>query len=246
MANLIGTQDNAHEGEGSMGRKVKVSELRKGMRVAHERAGWRSELTVFELQTPEQGGISSWTVYADNNGGRGELHCFRDGTEFEVLEEAPLPPEPGVNSIVRLGTVDYQNTGYYDNMPWHRLDSRIPHINGIPMLSYQGWADLVDRAALAGVEIEIVYEPVRVEAKYAVGDKLDELPEDTSGLEGYVFRTPSGDYMFPALGGWSCTSVLELAKRGSVRQADIDGHTLKLLNQSEAVQFTVTAIPEGE
>ena len=164
MANLIGTQDNAREGEGSMGRKVKVSELRKGMRVAHERAGWRSELTVFELQTPEQGGISSWTVYADSNGSRGELHCYRSSTEFEVLEEAPLPPEPGVNSIVRLGTVDYQNTGYYDNMPWRRLDSRIPHINGIPMLSYREWAELVDSAALAGVEIEVVYEPIKADA----------------------------------------------------------------------------------
>lgn len=162
MANLIGTQDNAHEGEGSMGRKVKVSELRKGMRVALEQRGWRSELTVFELETPEQGGVSSWTVYADNDGRRGEFHCYHSSTEFEVLEEAPLPPEPGVNSIVRLGTVDYQNTGYYDHMPWHRLDSRISHINGIPMLSYQAWAELVGRVALAGVEIEVVYEPIRI------------------------------------------------------------------------------------
>lgn len=165
MANLIGTQDNAHEGEGSMGRKVKVSELRKGMRVVHERAGWRSELTVFELQTPEQGGVSSWTVYADNNGNRGELHCYRGDTEFEVLEEAPLPPEPGKNSIVRLGAVDYQNTGYYDRMPWHRLGRGLPHINGVPMLSYHGWAGLIDRAALARVEIEVVYEPIKAEGE---------------------------------------------------------------------------------
>lgn len=164
MANLIGTQDNTHEGEGSMGRKVKVSELRKGMRVVHERAGWRSELTVFKLKMPH-GAVSSWTVYADNNGSQGEFHCYHSSTEFEVLEEAPLPPEPGVNSIVRLGTVDYQNTVCHDRMPWHRLGRGLPHINGVPMLSYHGWAGLIDRAALAGVEIEVVYEPIKAEGE---------------------------------------------------------------------------------
>lgn len=95
MENLTGTQDNTHEEEGNMGRKVKVSELRKGMRVALERGGWRYELTVFQAESPEQGGVSSWTVYADNNGSLGELHCYHGSTEFEVLEEAPVPPEPG-------------------------------------------------------------------------------------------------------------------------------------------------------
>lgn len=244
MANLIGTQDNAHEGEGNMGRKVKVSELRKGMRVAHERAGWRSELTVFELQTPGQGGVSSWTVYADNNGNRGELHCYRGSTEFEVLEEAPLPPEPGKNSIVRVGTVDYQNAGYYDHMPWHRLHSRLTCINGIPMLSYQGWTELVGSAARAGVEIEVVYEPIKTEGKYKKGDVLDKLPEDTGGLEGYVFREQGGDYMYITPDGWRHTSVLELAMLGSTRQARVDDVILARLNLFEP-SFTVVATPEG-
>lgn len=165
MAHLTGTQGSTHEEEGNMGRKVKVSELRKGMRVAIDQGGWRYEATVFRAESPEQGGVSSWTVYADDNGNLGGLHCYHGSTEFEVLEEVPLPPEPGVNSIVRLGTVDYQNTGSDDHMPWRRLASRVPYINGIPMLSLQGWAELVDRAALVGVEIEVVYEPIKAEGE---------------------------------------------------------------------------------
>lgn len=105
MENLTGTQGSTHEEEGNMGRRVKVSELRKGMRVATERSGWRYEATVLQAESPERGGVSSWTVYADNDGNPGGLHCYHSDTEFEVLEEAPLPPEPGVGSTVEVDEV---------------------------------------------------------------------------------------------------------------------------------------------
>lgn len=230
MENLTGTQDNTHEEEGNMGRKVKVSELRKGMRVAHERGGWRYELTVFQVESPEQGGVSSWTVYADNNGSLGELHCYHGSTEFEVLEEVPLPVEPGVGSTVEVDEVLFSRVDD-DDIGWHRS-----HLGG-----YFSWRDLHEQG-----KVEVLFDiaSTRPKPELGVDDQLTMMPEDGSKYEGYVFhvRGDRRDYMVYANGGWGWSLDLDKAKAGRVSPYT---RSICELNAAYA-PLTVVSVPEGK
>lgn len=230
MANLTGTQDNTHEEEGNMGRKVKVSELRKGMRVALEQGGWRYEATVFRAESPEQGGISSWTVYADDNGNLGGLHCYHGSTEFEVLEEVPLPVEPGVGSTVEVDEVLFSRADD-DGIGWHRS-----HLGG-----YFSWRDLHE---LGEVEVLFDIASTRPKPELGVDDQLTMMPEDGSKYEGYVFHTLGSrtDYMLYANGSWGWSFCLDRAKVGNAIPYP---HPVSKLNAIYA-PLTVVSTPEGK
>lgn len=233
MAHLTGIQNNTREEEGNMGRKVKVSELRKGMRVASERGGWRYELTVFKVETPEQGGVSSWTVYADNNGSLGELHCYHGSTEFEVLEEAPVPPEPGVGSTVLVG----------DETLFSRVDDDYIGWRGANEGGYTSWRDLNE---LGEVEVlfDIASTKPKPKPKLKVGDQLATMPEDGSKYEGYVFhvRYSRNGYMVYANGSWGWSFGLDKAKSGRVSPYT---RSICELNAAYA-PLTVVSVPEGK
>ena len=233
MANLTGTQDNTHEEEGNMGRKVKVSELRKGMRVALERGGWRYELTVFQAESPEQGGVSSWTVYADNNGSLGELHCYHGSTEFEVLEEAPLPVEPGVGSTVLVGDETLFSRLDDDGIGWHSANE----------VGYFSWRDLHEPGKVE-VLFDIASTKPKPKPELGVGDQLATMPEDGSKYEGYVFHTQGSrtDYMVYTNGGWGWSFDLDRAKAGSVVPYL---RPVSKLNAAYA-PLTVVSVPEGK
>lgn len=229
MAHLTGTQGSTHEEEGNMGRKVKVSELRKGMRVAIDQGGWRYEATVFRAESPEQGGVSSWTVYADNDGNPGGLHCYHSDTEFEVLEEAPLPPEPGVGSTVEVDEVLFSRADD-DGIGWHRS-----HLGG-----YLSWRDLHE---LGEVEVLFDIASAKSKPKLKVGDQLATMPEDGSNYEGYVFHVRGSlGYMVYANGGWGWSFDLDKAKAGNAVPYLC---AVSTLNTTYA-PLTVVSTPEGK
>lgn len=230
MAHLTGMQGSTHEEEGNMGRKVKVSELRKGMRVATERSGWRYEATVLQAESPERGGVSSWTVYADNDGNPGGLHCYHSDTEFEVLEEAPLPPEPGVGSTVEV-----------DEVLFNHVDDDCIGWRGANEGGYTSWRDLNELG-----EIEVLFDiaSTKPKPKLKVGDQLATMPEDGSKYEGYVFhvRGDRRDYMVYADGGWGWSLDLDKAKAGRVSPYT---RSICELNAAYA-PLTVVSVPEGK
>lgn len=229
MAHLTGTQGSTHEEEGNMGRKVKVSELRKGMRVAIDQGGWRYEATVFRAESPEQGGVSSWTVYADDNGNLEGLHCYHGSTEFEVLEEVPLPVEPGVGSTVLVGDETLFSRVDDDYIGWHRS-----HLGG-----YFSWRDLHEQG-----KVEVLFDIASTKPKLEVGDQLATMPEDGSKHEGYVFhvRGDRRDYMVYANGGWGWSLDLDKAKAGRVSPYT---RSICELNAAYA-PLTVVSVPEGK
>lgn len=228
MENLTGTQGSTHEEEGNMGRRVKVSELRKGMRVATERSGWRYEATVLQAESPERGGVSSWTVYADNDGNPGGLHCYHSDTEFEVLEEAPLPPEPGVGSTVEV-----------DEVLFNHVDDDCIGWRGANEGGYLSWRDLHELG-----EVEVLFDIASAKSKLKVGDQLATVPEDGSSYEGYVFhvRGSRPDYMVYANGGWGWSFDLDKAKAGNAVPYLC---AVSTLNTTYA-PLTVVSTPEGK
>lgn len=230
MAHLTGAQD---EKEKNMPRIITAREVKAGMRINYAEFGWDRIATVLEVKyaaNPDTDYVAIWSE--GESGARGAVECIKKHKEIEVLEEAPLPPEPGVGSTVEVDEVLFNHVDD-DNIGWR----------GVNEGGYLSWCDLHELGEVK-VLFDIASTKPKPKPELGVGDQLAMIPEDGSKYEGYVFHTRGDrrDYMAYTNGGWGWSFGLDKAKAGNVIPYL---RPVSKLNATYA-PLTVVSVPEGK